>query len=241
VSPELLCPAAGEAAFRAIKKPAPFKEQARGQREHANSPGRSPGADDIKIAKKIDSGDARVHICIITRWSGFVKEARTGGQADRRTVGRSDRRTGGQADRKRTDGSELIQAGSHNRSTLFRMMPYERFQAWRVAHELALDIYRVTERWPAAERYHLTAQTRRAALSAPTNIAEGAAKRGPREFRRYLDIARGSLSELSYLLLFSRDLGILDEKTFRELSSTRDQVGKLTWGLYHSLAPARRS
>jgi four helix bundle protein len=233
VSPELLCPAAGEAAFRAIKKPAPFKEQARGQREHANSPGRSTGADDIKIAKKIDSGDARVHICIIMRWSGFVKEARTGGQAERRTVG--------QAGRKRTDGSELIQAGSHNRSTLFRMMPYERFQAWRVAHELALDIYRVTERWPAAERYHLTAQTRRAALSAPTNIAEGAAKRGPREFRRYLDIARGSLSELSYLLLFSRDLGILDEKTFRELSSTRDQVGKLTWGLYNSLAPARRS
>jgi len=72
-------------------------------------------------------------------------------------------------------------------------------------------------------------------------MAEGAAKRGPREFRRYLDIARGSLSELSYLLLFSRDLGILDEKTFRELSAVRDQVGKLTWGLYNSLAPARRS
>src|SRR3954470_5292077 len=115
------------------------------------------------------------------------------------------------------------------------MMPYERFQAWRVAHELALNIYRVTERWPVAERYHLTAQTRRAALSAPTNIPEGAAKRGPREFRRYLDIARGSLSELSYLLLVSRDCGILDPATIERLSEARHRVGKLTWGLYAAM------
>jgi four helix bundle protein len=88
-----------------------------------------------------------------------------------------------------------------------RMMPYEKFKAWRVSHELAPEVYRVTERWPKSERYQLTAQTRRAALSAPTNIAEGAAKRGTREFRRYLDITLGSLSELSYLLRFSKDLG----------------------------------
>jgi four helix bundle protein len=121
------------------------------------------------------------------------------------------------------------------------MMPYERFEAWKIAHQLALEIYRITAQWPAAERYQLTAQTRRAALSVPTNIAEGAAKRGPREFRRYLDIARGSLSELSYLLLFSRDLGVLDEQTFQDLSQLRNQAGKLTWGLYASLAPARSS
>jgi four helix bundle protein len=119
------------------------------------------------------------------------------------------------------------------------MMPYERFEAWKVAHQLALEIYRITAQWPVTERYQLTSQTRRAALSAPTNIAEGAAKRGSREFRRFLDIARGSLSELSYLLLFSRDLGILDEQTFRNLSELRNQAGKLTWGLYASLAPTR--
>jgi len=118
-------------------------------------------------------------------------------------------------------------------------MPYERFEAWKVAHQLALEINRITAQWPVTERYQLTAQTRRAALSAPTNIAEGAARRGPREFRRFLDIARGSLSELSYLLLFSRDLGILDEQTFRNLSELRNQAGKLTWGLYASLAPTR--
>jgi four helix bundle protein len=117
------------------------------------------------------------------------------------------------------------------------MMPYEKFEAWKVSHELALEIYRITALWPANERYQLTAQTRRAALSAPTNIAEGAAKRGPREFRRYIDIARGSLSELSYLLRFSRDLGVLDDETFRNVSELRNRAGKLTWGLYASLAP----
>jgi four helix bundle protein len=54
------------------------------------------------------------------------------------------------------------------------MMPYEKFEAWKVTHKLALEIYRITTQWPPSERYQLTAQTRRAALSAPTNIAEGA-------------------------------------------------------------------
>ena len=89
------------------------------------------------------------------------------------------------------------------------------------------------------ERYQLTAQTRRAALSIPTNIAEGAAKRGPREFRRYLDIARGSLSELSYLLLFSKDIGVLNDQIFQHLTELRTKVGRLTWGLYSSLDPRR--
>ncbi|MDQ3209118.1 MAG: four helix bundle protein [Gemmatimonadota bacterium] len=118
-------------------------------------------------------------------------------------------------------------------------MPYERYDAWKLAHELALIVYEVTDTWPDREKYQLTAQIRRAALSVPTNIAEGAAKRGPREFRRYLDISRGSLSEVSYLLRFSKDRGILDEESFRVVHELRDRVGKLTWGLYSSLNPTR--
>lgn len=118
-------------------------------------------------------------------------------------------------------------------------MPYERYEAWRVAHELALEVYRITDQWPACERYQLTAQIRRAALSVPTNIAEGAVKRGPREFRRYLDIARGSLSEVSYLLRFSKDRGILDSESFQMVHELRDRAGRLTWGLYASLKTTR--
>jgi four helix bundle protein len=118
------------------------------------------------------------------------------------------------------------------------MIAYEKFDAWRDAHALALAIYAVSDRWPSAERYQLTAQVRRAALSIPTNIAEGAAKRGSREFRRYLDIANGSLAELSYLLRFSRDRGILSGDAFNQLTEQRDRVGRLTWGLYRSLSRA---
>ena len=119
------------------------------------------------------------------------------------------------------------------------MVPYERFEAWKVAHQLALQVYKVTDGWPANERYGLTIQIRRAALSAPTNIAEGSAKRGPRELRRYLDIALGSLSEVSYLLRFTRDRGILAEADFKKLDDLRNQAGRLTWGLYSSLNGVR--
>jgi four helix bundle protein len=119
------------------------------------------------------------------------------------------------------------------------MMPYERFDSWKLAHKLALAVYRSTEQWPGSERYGLTAQIRRAAVSAPTNIAEGSAKRGLSEFRRYLDIALGSLSEVSYLLRFSRDCGILKQEDFQILDDLRDQAGKLTWRLCASMNPAR--
>lgn len=118
------------------------------------------------------------------------------------------------------------------------MMPYEKFDAWKATHELALEVYRITEQWPKAERYELTTQTRRAALSVPTNIAEGSAKRGIGEFRRYLDISLGSLSELSYLLRFSRDRGILDEDKFRAVDDLRMRAGTLTWRLYACLSGA---
>jgi four helix bundle protein len=119
------------------------------------------------------------------------------------------------------------------------MLPYERFDAWKMTHQLALKVYDLTEGWPTQERYGLTAQIRRAALSAATNIAEGTAKRGPRELRRYLDITLGSLSEVSYLLRFSKNRGLLPPADFETLDDIRDQAGKLTWRLYSSLSQAR--
>jgi four helix bundle protein len=118
------------------------------------------------------------------------------------------------------------------------MIAYERFDAWRAAHQLALELYRATDGWPRQERFGLTIQVRRAALSVPTNIAEGAAKRGPREFRRFLDIAHGSLAELSYLLRFCRDYGLLTEESWLALETLRDQTGRLTWGLYCAVSNA---
>jgi four helix bundle protein len=111
------------------------------------------------------------------------------------------------------------------------MTTHERFEAWKQAHHLALELYRVTDGWPRDERFGLTAQLRRAAVSIPANIAEGVAKHGTRELRRFLDIALGSLSELSYFLLFARERGLLQPTQWETLEAQREQVGKLTWGL----------
>jgi four helix bundle protein len=120
------------------------------------------------------------------------------------------------------------------------MMPYERLGAWRLAHQLALEIYRKTDDWPKEERFGLTIQLRRAALSVPTNIAEGAAKRGKREFRRFLDITLGSLSEVSYLLRFSRDRRLLTPDSRLELETLRNRCGQVTWRLYQYASQGAR-
>jgi four helix bundle protein len=119
------------------------------------------------------------------------------------------------------------------------MMPYEKLEAWKLSHQMALEMYRVSGQWPRSERYELTTQLRRAALSVPTNMAEGVAKRGNRELRRYLDICLGSLSELSYLLLFARDRGLLQQADWEELDSLRNRVGQLTWRLAQSLSGSK--
>jgi four helix bundle protein len=115
------------------------------------------------------------------------------------------------------------------------MKPYERLRAWAAAHELVLSVYGTTDSWPKRELYGLTAQARRAAFSIAANIAEGAAKRGRREFRRYLDVALGSASELQYALRVARDLGYLAEPEWMALDSKGDAAGKLLWRLYEKI------
>lgn len=119
------------------------------------------------------------------------------------------------------------------------MQPYERFHAWRACHELNLLIAAETDGWPKSERFELSAQLRRAAWSAAANIAEGSAKRGPREFRRFLDISLGSLAEVGYGLRFALDRRLLSEERHRIIEEKRCEASKLTWGLYASLRQAQ--
>src|SRR5437899_12857294 len=116
------------------------------------------------------------------------------------------------------------------------MKRYERLEAWQAAHQLVLLTYRVTKSFPRHELYGLTSQARRAAFSAAANIAEGSTKRGPREFRRYLDISIGSLSELSYTLRLAWKLGFLSDGDWKTLDGLRAPASRLTWKLYASLS-----
>ncbi len=121
------------------------------------------------------------------------------------------------------------------------MMPYERFHAWKACDDLAVAVYRVTAGFPRHELYGLTSPSRRAAFSAAANIAEGSAKRGPREFRRYLDISIGSLSELSYALRLAWRLEYLSLTQWTELDRMRGNASRLTWHLYRAVGRERRA
>ncbi len=113
---------------------------------------------------------------------------------------------------------------------------YEKLDAWKACHQLVLEVYRATRSWPAKERFGLTTQARSSAFSAAANIAEGAAKRSHPEFRRYLDISLGSLSELSYILRLVRELGFASADSVDHLEVAREKAGKITWGLYASVS-----
>ena len=116
------------------------------------------------------------------------------------------------------------------------MKSFERLDAWHACHQLVPAVYRSTQAFPKAERYGLTSQLRRAAISITANIAEGSGKRGKREFRRYLDIALSSLAELRCLLRSARDLGFLDEERWSELVPLEERGGLLLWRLYQSMS-----
>lgn len=107
------------------------------------------------------------------------------------------------------------------------MGDFRELTSWKRAHQLALDIYRVTLSFPHHEQYGLTAQLRRAAVSTISNIAEGAGRGSDREMGRFLSIARGSVRELECQLLLSRDLGYMDAKQWTALDACSQEVSRM--------------
>ena len=88
--------------------------------------------------------------------------------------------------------------------------PHQRLDVWRDAMDMVVLVYALTSQFPAEERYGLAAQMRRAAVSVPSNIAEGAARRSPAELIRFLSFARGSLAELDTQLILVARLGLAE-------------------------------
>jgi four helix bundle protein len=107
------------------------------------------------------------------------------------------------------------------------MRDFHELKVWQKAHRFALDTYRQTKQFPADERFGLTAQLRRCAVSVPSNIAEGCGREGDRDFARFLGIAGGSASEAEYQLLLARDLGYLPEELHRPLDAQINEVKRM--------------
>ncbi|BCL60073.1 hypothetical protein DGMP_07660 [Desulfomarina profundi] len=104
---------------------------------------------------------------------------------------------------------------------------------WQEAMELVTDIYAITENFPSEEMYGLTSQLRRAAVSVPSNIAEGAGRESKKEFLHYLSVARGSLSEVDTQLLLAQKLRYC--RTMTRMNERMDKVFALLGGLMKSL------
>ena len=111
------------------------------------------------------------------------------------------------------------------------MRPHEKLEAWSLAMDFVVAVYRSTEAFPKEEKFGLTSQIRRAAVSVPANIAECAGRQSNKEFIYFLSNAQGSASELETELTIAYRLGYLTQNRYAELATTLDKIGRMITGL----------
>lgn len=108
---------------------------------------------------------------------------------------------------------------------------------WQKSMQLATEIYKFTQGFPREETYGLASQLRRAAVSIPSNIAEGHGRSGLREYRHFLWIARGSNFEIQTQLEIARSLKMGDPKLLKESEALSQEIGKMLYALLDKLRP----
>jgi four helix bundle protein len=116
-----------------------------------------------------------------------------------------------------------------------KIKTYSELEVWQKADELALLVFRITERFPNIDRFGIVSQVRRSCASVPANIAEGFGRGTTREFLRSLQIARGELEETRYFMLLSRDSGKISAEDFSRINTECDSAGRLINVLGRSL------
>jgi len=112
---------------------------------------------------------------------------------------------------------------------------YRELIVWQKAVDLVETVYRASASFPKEEVYGLTSQIRRAAVSVPSNIAEGQARNTTADFLHFLSIARGSLKEVGTQVIIARRLGYIDAQKESELTNLTEEVSRLISGLTNSL------
>ena len=115
------------------------------------------------------------------------------------------------------------------------MRTHENLEVWKKSVDFTVVIYRLTDYFPKDEKFGLTSQIRRASVSIPANIAEGAARTSEKEFLYFLSIAQGSASEVSTEILIAFRLEFLSKENYYDLSSKLDEIGRMISGLRNHL------
>jgi len=116
---------------------------------------------------------------------------------------------------------------------------FRKLNVWEKAHRLTLAIYKITQSFPATERYGLTSQIRRSCASIPANIAEGCGRGGDTEFGRFVQIAMGSASEVEYHLLLARDLSLVNDSHYQQINQDVVEVKRMLTALIQKLKADR--
>lgn len=116
---------------------------------------------------------------------------------------------------------------------------YRDLIVWQRAMDLAEAVYGASSSWPESERFGLISQVRRAAVSIPSNIAEGHGRRADPEFRYFLGIAHGSLCELETCFALAERLK-LSKRSAEDVTALSSEVGRLLGGIYRTIPPKRR-
>ena len=112
---------------------------------------------------------------------------------------------------------------------------YKDLDVWKKAMDLAVDVYALTENFPSSETYGLTMQMRRAAVSVPSNIAEGQARVSTKDFKRFLSISLGSLFELETQLILANRLGYIEKARFGIVLEKLQEIARMLRGLNSKL------
>jgi len=111
------------------------------------------------------------------------------------------------------------------------MRPHEELDVWQKSFDFVVALYKATDNFPKEEKFGLTAQLRRAAVSISANLAEGAGRKTPKEFAFFLSNSQGSASEVDTELLIAHRLTFLSESDYGDLRSSLDEIGRMLTGL----------
>ena len=113
--------------------------------------------------------------------------------------------------------------------------PHRELGVWKKAIDFVIEVYTITSEFPKSEVYGLTSQLRRASVSIPSNLAEGAGRKGNKEFMQFLNIAQGSISELDTQLELAYRLEYINKQDYSNLINRLTEISKMLYGLAKAL------
>jgi four helix bundle protein len=115
------------------------------------------------------------------------------------------------------------------------MHRFKELKVWQRSVDLAVEVYKATQNFPVEERYSITSQIRRSAVSVPSNVAEGAGRNTNNDFHHFLSISNGSSNELETQLIIANRLNILNASNLEQLSKQINEIQNMLAGLQHTL------